>query len=222
MVVRAALRPGERVLDVGTGTGNAAAAAVGMGRRVVGVDAATGMLEIARARVPDAEFVQADFGLLPFGDGAFDVVIAVHAINFADDPSAVLLEWRRVATDGARLSLSFPGPRECLPVALYGDVWTRYGLRLHDGTPVDAVITAAKTAGWHLTSTDADPTVEIVLADADAFHRWRSTGSRGRATAGWPPERLAALDADMLAVTPRGPDGTLRIPFGALFVTATA
>lgn len=222
MVARAALRTGERVLDVGTGTGNGAAAAVGEGRRVVGADAGAGMLDIARRRVPGAEFVEADFGELPFEDGAFDVVIAVHAINFARDPVAVLHEWRRVATGAARLSLSFPGPSARLPAALYGDVWERYGLRLPDETPMDTVLAALEAAGWQVTSTDADPSVEVVLPDVDAFHRWRSTGSRGRATSGWRPDRLAALDADMLAVTPRGPHGELRIPFGALFLTATA
>jgi ubiquinone/menaquinone biosynthesis C-methylase UbiE len=221
-VARATLRPGERVLDIGTGTGNGAAAAVGEGRRVVGVDAAAGMLQIARARVPDAEFVEAEFAALPFEDAAFDAILAVHAINFAADLAAVLREWRRVATEAARLSVSFPGPRERLPVSLYGEVWARYGLRLPQETPMDAVLAAAEAAGWRVASTDADPTIEVVLADVDAFHRWRSTGSRGRATAGWPPDRLEALDADMLAVTPRGPAGELRIPFGALFLTVTA
>lgn len=222
VVARATLRAGERVLDIATGTGNGAEAAIGEGRRVVGVDAAAGMLQIARNRVPGAEFVEAEFGALPFEDATFDVVIAVHAINFAADPGAVLREWRRAATDTARLSLSFPGPRERLPVSLYGEVWARYGLRLPEETPMDAVLAAAEGAGWHVRSTDADPTVEVVLADVDAFHRWRSTGSRGRATAGWSPDRLEALDADMLAVTPRAPGGELRIPFGALFLTATA
>lgn len=180
------------------------------------------MLEIARARVPDADFVQADFGALPFGDGSFDVVVAVHAINFAADPVAVLTEWRRVTTGRGRLSLSLPGPRDRLPIAVYAGVWSDHGLRLPEETPVERVIVALEAAGWRVTSTDADPAVEVVLPDVEAFHRWRSTGSRGRATAGWPPERIAALDADMLDATPRGPAGELRIPFGALFVSAAA
>ena len=56
VVRRAQLQPGERVLDIGTGTGSAAAAARGEGRQVIGVDAAPGMLEIARREVPGARF----------------------------------------------------------------------------------------------------------------------------------------------------------------------
>ena len=68
VVRRAALRPGESVLDIGTGTGTAAGLATGDGRRVVGVDAARGMLEIARREVPGVEFVEADFTDLPMAD----------------------------------------------------------------------------------------------------------------------------------------------------------
>ena len=96
VVRRAALRPGEGVLDIGTGTGVGAAAALGEGRSVVGVDAAPGMLAIARREVPAADFVEADFGALPFPGSSFDVVMAVHALHFADDPVAALAEWWRV------------------------------------------------------------------------------------------------------------------------------
>ena len=102
VVRRAALRPGESVLDIGTGTGTAAGLATGDGRRVVGVDAAPGMLEIARREVPGVEFVEADFTDLPMADGSFDVVIAAHALLFADDRVATLREWLRVAAPGGR------------------------------------------------------------------------------------------------------------------------
>jgi hypothetical protein len=62
----------------------------------------------------------------------------------------------------------------------------------------------------------------IRLPDADAFATWRSTGSRGAATAGWSEERHAALTADMLAITPRDADGTYAVPFGAIYLTARA
>lgn len=62
VVRRARLRPGERVVDIGTGTGSAAAAARGQGRAVIGVDAAPGMLEIARREVAGVRFEEMDFG----------------------------------------------------------------------------------------------------------------------------------------------------------------
>jgi hypothetical protein len=62
--------------------------------------------------------------------------------------------------------------------------------------------------------------VEIVLADEIAFRTWREIGARGPATAHFTAAQHEALTDAMLAVTPRATDGTLRIPFGALYLTA--
>ena len=78
----------------------------------------------------------------------------------------------------------------------------------------------AHDAGWTDAAVEDDPAVAIRLPDAEAFATWRSTGSRGAATAGWSEERHAALTADMLAATPRQPDGGYAIPFGAFYLTA--
>jgi malonyl-CoA O-methyltransferase len=74
VVRRAALHPGETVLDVGTGTGTGARLALGEGRRVIGLDGAAGMLEIARHDVPEAELIEADFTHIPLDDGSVDVL----------------------------------------------------------------------------------------------------------------------------------------------------
>src|SRR5918996_6543245 len=70
VVRRVELQPGERVLDVGSGTGIAAAAALGEGRTVMGVDGAAAMLDIARREVPEATFEVMDFSQLGLDDGA--------------------------------------------------------------------------------------------------------------------------------------------------------
>src|SRR3712207_2804669 len=132
VVRRADLRPAERVLDIGTGTGNAAALAVGDGREVVGIDAAAGMLEIARARLPDVRFEEMDFVSLGFGDGAFDAVLAVHAFHFAADRVATLAEWRRVTAPSGRLALSVPGPTDAVPHGFYRDVYDRHRVETPD------------------------------------------------------------------------------------------
>jgi SAM-dependent methyltransferase len=222
VVVRgAALRPGERVLDVGTGTGNAAAAALGSERRVTGIDNAAGMLAIARRDVPGATFEEMDFGALRFHAGTFDVVLSVHALLFADDRVGALREWRRVTRPGGRLSLSVPGPTDVTPTAIYREIYERYGIDTGDRYPTpDGLGRLVSEAGWRLTYAAADPTVEIRLADDDAFRLWRSIGSRGSATAGWSAEQHAVLTAEMLAATPRTPGGGLRIPFGALYAAA--
>ena len=220
VVRRAGLQPSEKVLDVGTGTGIGARAALGDGRRVVGLDAAPGMLRIARETVPEAEFVEGDFSALPFGDASFDVVIAVHALLFAEDRRGTLEEWRRVTRPAGRLSLSVPGPVERSPHTIYGDIYAAYGLtRSSDYPSADELAQLAIGAGWHEVAVESDPDTVIRLADESAFRRWLTVGSRGRATRDWPAERVEALNRDLLEATPRDELG-FRIPFGALYLTA--
>jgi SAM-dependent methyltransferase len=221
VVRRAALQLGERVLDVGCGTGIAAAAAHAAGALVVGLDGATGMIAIARRDVPGVDFRVGDFMALPFEDGGFDAIISSHALLFADDRVAALREWRRVCRRGGRLSLSVPGPEEFTPGTLYDEVYRVHGVARTFDYPEAADLAGwARDAGWTDAAVDQDPTVAIRLPDADAFATWRSTGSRGAATVGWSEEQHAALTADMLAITPLEPDGSYAIPFGAMFLTA--
>lgn len=218
---RAALRAGEAVLDIGTGTGIGAAAARGERRRVVGVDLAAGMLAIARSALPDVEFVESNFNALPFPDGSFDVALAVHCLLFADDPIAALAEWRRVVRPGGRLSLSVPGPVELTPMRVFGDIYRTFGLDLPVRYPtLDQLVAWIAAAGWQVSVADADPSAEIILADEAEFDSWRRVGSRGAATADWPPDRRDRLRRAMLAAAPRDAGGRFHIPFGALYVTS--
>jgi ubiquinone/menaquinone biosynthesis C-methylase UbiE len=221
VVQRAQLRDRDRILDAGTGTGIGAAASLTSGREVVGVDAAAGMLAIARREVPGARFVEADYAALPFPSGSFDVVISVHALHFAVDPVQALAEWRRVTTGGGRLSLSVPGPRAALSYRLYDPIYRRHGLLRRIEVPTRGkLLTWARAAGWRHAAVVADPSTTIRLAGPDSFERWMRTGSRSVASRALDDERFAALSADLLAATPVGPDGLLHIPFGTLYLTA--
>jgi SAM-dependent methyltransferase len=221
VVRRAALQPRESVLDIGTGTGTAAALATGDGRRVMGLDAAPGMLEIARRDVPGVEFIQADFTDLPLEAGSIQVVLAVHALLFAVDRVAALREWRRVVAPGGRISLSVPGPGDVVPASVLHRVYDEYGIVWGDDYPTQREVAGwAEAAGWSGVETAADPTIGISLADDDHFRTWLSVGSRGRATADWSPERRHRFARDLMAAAPRGADGGYRLPFGALYLTA--
>ena len=221
VVRRAGLAPRERVLDVGTGTGIAAAAARGGDRTLIGIDAAAGMLEIAREDVPGVVFEKMDFLDMRFSDGSFDVVIAAHSLLFATDRVAALAEWLRVTGPGGRLSLSVPGPTSRTPTAIYADIYERHGIDTGNRYPTPEVLAGwAGTAGWMDVDTDADSTTAIVLPDEGAFRTWRAIGAKDAATAHYTPAQHDALTDAMLAVTPRDADGTLRIPFGAIYLTA--
>ncbi|MEM9250788.1 MAG: methyltransferase domain-containing protein [Planctomycetota bacterium] len=93
------LRPGQRVLDLGIGTG-AAMDAIPGDTRVVGVDLSASMLSKAARRLgseparTQRHLVQADAQLPPFGDGVFDHVLLTHVISVVDEPATVM---RRVA-----------------------------------------------------------------------------------------------------------------------------
>jgi SAM-dependent methyltransferase len=219
VIRRAELRSGETVLDVGTGTGTAAWLALGEGRRVIGLDAAAGMLDIARREVPQAELIEADFTSIPLDDGWVDVLLAVHALLFASDRVAALREWLRVTAPGGRMSLSVPGPGNVVPSAVFGAVYDRYDIEWHadDYPRTSQLADWAGDAGWREVGTDADATAGISLADETAFRAWLRVG---RMASDWPPERIDAFALDLMAVCPRATDGSFRIPFGAQYLTA--
>jgi ubiquinone/menaquinone biosynthesis C-methylase UbiE len=109
----AALQPGERVLDVGCGTGviaRLAAEAVGSSGSVTGLDLTPDMIEIARAVSPSTiEWHVGDATSLPFTDDAYDVVLCQMSLMFMPDRHTAVAEMRRVATTGGRVVVNTPG-----------------------------------------------------------------------------------------------------------------
>lgn len=98
------LRPGERVLDAGCGTGRMCRLLADLGVSVVGVDVSEAMLDEARRRTgdhPDIDLVVADMHTLPFPSGSFDLVYAFTSLEFTSLPETVLRElWRVVRLRG--------------------------------------------------------------------------------------------------------------------------
>jgi SAM-dependent methyltransferase len=97
LIERLGPRPGERFLDVGTGTGEVALRAAAAGAAVTAVDLAPGMVEKARSRSADVDWGVADAAALPFGGETFDVVASCFAVIFAPDPPRAAAELTRVA-----------------------------------------------------------------------------------------------------------------------------
>jgi SAM-dependent methyltransferase len=99
----------ERVLDVATGSGNAAIAAARRGCNVVGLDYVPALLIRARRRAEAdglaPEFVAGDAEDLPFRDASFDVVTSVFGAMFAPDQEQTARELVRVCRPGGRIGL---------------------------------------------------------------------------------------------------------------------
>ena len=108
---------GTRLLDVGCGAGRAVRLAADRGADITGLDAAPGLLEYARARVPEAEIVQGELQSLPFPDDAFDAVTGFNSFQYAADPVEALREARRVTAPGGRILALVWSPAEMCGLA---------------------------------------------------------------------------------------------------------
>lgn len=124
LIERAALRPGERVLDVACGTGvvtRLAAERVGAAGTVTGVDMNPGMLAVARSITTPGmsiEWYEATAEALPLPDEAFDVVLCQISLQLFEDRLAALRDMWRVLRPGGRVVLNVPGAIEPIFVVM--------------------------------------------------------------------------------------------------------
>ena len=104
------IHPGERVLDVAAGSGNAALAAARRGAAVTATDFVPQLLAAAARRAQaeglDLQTREADAQALPFADGAFDVVLSTFGVMFAPDQARAAAELLRVCRPGGRIGLT--------------------------------------------------------------------------------------------------------------------
>jgi SAM-dependent methyltransferase len=111
---RVGIAAGQRVLDVGCGTGVFLRAAAERGAEVFGLDASEALLELARAAVPEADLRRGDMQFLPYEDDVFDLVTGFNSFFFASDIVAALREAGRVAKPGAPVLIQVWGrPEAC-------------------------------------------------------------------------------------------------------------
>jgi demethylmenaquinone methyltransferase / 2-methoxy-6-polyprenyl-1,4-benzoquinol methylase len=147
LVSRVAAGPGDRVLDVATGTG---AVAVELARRrgcdVVGLDQSPAMLDAARVRIARAglagriELLEGHADELPFEDREFDGLTFTYLLRYVDDPEATLRELARVVRPGGTVvGLEFGIPRR----ALWRGLWELY---VRVALPLTG---RAISPGWH-------------------------------------------------------------------------
>jgi ubiquinone/menaquinone biosynthesis C-methylase UbiE len=134
------LKPGDRVLDAGTGTGFAAlhaARKVGQAGRVVGVDISQGMLSEARAeaaasRLTTVDFVHGDAtALAQFADSTFDVVTAATSLIYIPVVEG-LREWHRLLRRGGLMAFSTMEAGFPVAARLFRECAAEYGVLIDD------------------------------------------------------------------------------------------
>ena len=110
LVKFAAVRPGERVLDVATGTGVVAVTAARVGATVCGLDLSPALLEFARGNTKLAgvtiDFTEGDVESLPYDDSSFDVVLSQFGHMYTPRPEVATSEMLRVLKPGGRIAFS--------------------------------------------------------------------------------------------------------------------
>jgi demethylmenaquinone methyltransferase / 2-methoxy-6-polyprenyl-1,4-benzoquinol methylase len=179
-------RPGERVLDVATGTGMVAFELVRRTNcRVVGVDQSEEMLARARARMSShrpgpargscrdgldqrVRFIRGEAERLPFADAEFDAVTFTYLLRYVDDRLATMRELVRVLRPGGRIGMvEFGVPAAHVPRALWR-VHTRVGLPL-----LGRLISPA----WLEVGRFLGPSIEELYAtEPDPAALWRAAG----------------------------------------------
>src|SRR5262249_27014216 len=124
------------LLDVGTGPGFVASAAVARGATVTGVDVADAMVALATRRVPDATFRQGSAEALPFGDGEFDAVVGNFVRLHLGQPERAFQATRRVLRPGGRCAFTvWQEPADNRAIGVFHDAVAAAGVGASDTIP---------------------------------------------------------------------------------------
>src|SRR5215470_20458603 len=159
VLAAAHVEPGCRLLDVSTGTGEAALMAfplVGIEGSVVGADISPAMLASARTRLQGSPFlaVAADGQALPFEDASFDAVVCQLGLQFFPDPARGVGEFRRVLREGGSVAICVISTPDRAPMwGNLADVLSRFlpelrnvlflSFALHDPHRLEALLVGA-------------------------------------------------------------------------------
>ena len=126
----AGIRPGSKVLEIGSGPGHVADMLVQVGADVTGVDFSSKMVEVAQSRYPEITFRQADAEKLPFEAESYDAVVANFVVHHLARPETVFCEVNRVLKPRGRFAFAVWGaPEEQSSIgAFFGAVMAHHDL----------------------------------------------------------------------------------------------
>jgi demethylmenaquinone methyltransferase/2-methoxy-6-polyprenyl-1,4-benzoquinol methylase len=105
LTAQAVVRQGDSVLDACCGTGDLGIACARQGGHVTGVDFSQAMLERARRKAPEIEWLEGDLLALDFPDGIFDTATVGFGVRNVEDLERAIAELRRVLRPGGRLGI---------------------------------------------------------------------------------------------------------------------
>lgn len=106
------LKPTNKLLEIGCGTGLFISLAVKSGANITGFDATKPFIEEAKLRNPSITFLVGEMEDLPFADSTFDVVTGFNSFQYAADVKNALLEAKRVLKNGGKLVTMIWGEKE--------------------------------------------------------------------------------------------------------------
>lgn len=210
LVELAQLKPGQKVLDVATGTGIVAIAAakiVGDEGYVVGVDISPGMLAQARQKVEleglaNIEFIEADADYLNFNGNSFDTIFCSAAIVYLTDIPAALSQWYRFLKLSGMVAFSCNTETAFTASVLFREKAQKYGISVTNpnkplGTP-EKCVDLLQQAGFK--------NIKIVtkqfgfyLNDATAAWNANANSAYGCQVFQLPSEKLVQLKAEYIA-----------------------
>jgi ubiquinone/menaquinone biosynthesis C-methylase UbiE len=224
--------PGESVLDVAAGNGNATLAFARRGCRVVSTDYVEELLDQGRARAQaeglDAEFLAADAEQLPFEAGIFDGVVSTFGVMFAPDQATAASELLRVCRRGGRIGMA-----NWTPEGFIGQIFKTIGA--HVPPPAGLASPAMWGSKPWLEQTFGPHASSLSAADRDFVFRYRSAehfleffrsyyGPVHKAFQALDDVGQANLAKDIEATVARfntATDGTMRVPSAYVEVVIT-
>lgn len=205
------LQAGWRVLDVATGSGNAALAAARRGCEAVGVDYVPALLERGRIRAAaehlSVEFVPGDAEDLPFPAASFDAVTSIYGVMFAPHHKCAAAELVRVCRPGGRIALA------CwTPEGFIGETFRLFARYLPSAPGLEPPVRWGNEA--YQRELFGDSAVSVTSYLRTAIFRFRSAeenvnffrtyyGPTLRAFESLPTDRQEALNQDMVALARR-------------------
>jgi len=226
MLDAAKVGQGTRFFDAGCGGGGTSVLAAQRGAHVSGLDASEALIAVARERIPQGDFRVGDLEGLPYGEKAFDAVIAALSVQYAADPIAALRELKRVCAPGGYFVISTWGlPEHCEQRVVLKAVRDTLPSPPAGGGPfalsaAGALERLVEQAGWRVTGSSE---VDCPFEYPDLETHWQAQRSAGPLQAA-----LRVVDEERLraaveqAVEPhRTSTGGVRLENRFRYVTAT-